>query len=647
MRRRRLTSGASVVAQAKVRASAAPEKVAPILLKTRKPEGDRKVSLLHSRIDETPDPETGAPRLIVVIPGQEVPELYEFTRLLVQPTLARLLAEGFRLWASTVKERSRYNTFGNLNRRFASFLETLEKQISPLELDEGFWASFIAWLNGYRQHNGKPWAPRTRWLVLNSVKICIEALLDHPEHGVAATILLDKSGFPNNPWPGWKTKTVPTAVLTPKERQALILASLSEIADIRIRLNDREASMVTGVFLLNEAQTKGHAPPYREQIEVCAARIAESFPNHLASISDLFSLDPSLGWAVQWKHRMLPVRKLLYTTFRDLIPFVILLGVKTAFNPNTILSLTWSQIRISADGKTVTIFGVKNRAADTQVSIVSDRANDGLEIPAEPGEPFGLTEVLELLRQLTWRTRTILKNPNHSDRLFVGVPIQSGTDAKAFDHKNGPSCDGAWKLPLRHFIEEHGLAPFTLAMLRPTEGELVWRRTGDLLAVRDRLGHKSIITTRIHYTSDGMRQESQERVAETQAYYHRWAQTHGRVDPRHLPERYRSAATPGFGCLDPFDSPRPGQRKGKLCTAYGECSDCPLGQAWPHDVQAAAYYLALPKAIYDAQLGRIPPKQWVQKWPSILNAQNRIIDQIPSEVRSKASRIHLKLKPVG
>ena len=184
-------------------------------------------------------------------------------------------------------------------------------------------------------------------------------------------------------------------------------------------------------------------------------------------------------------------------------------------------------------------------------------------------------------------------------------------------------------------------------MLRPTEGEVEWRRTGDLLAVRDRLGHKSIATTRTHYTSDGMRRESQERVAETQAFYHRWAQTEGRIDPRFQPEQCRSAATPGFGCFDPFDSPRPGQRKGKLCTAYGECPDCPLAQAWPRDVHAAAYYLALPKAIHDARLGRISPNHWAKKWPPILIAHNQLLDEIPPKVRADASRFQIRLKPVG
>jgi hypothetical protein len=603
--------------------------------------------LLHSRIDEVPDLETGAPRLRVIIPGKKTPEIYDLTRLLVQPELARFLAEGFRHWAGTINAKSRANGCNLLNIGIGSFLATLKQKMAPVAIDEAYWATFIAWLNGPRNRNGKPWAPSTRAKMLSAVQKCIAALLDHSEHGAAATALMDKSGFPHNSWPGRSTKNIPTAVLSSPERRAMILACLGEIAELRGRLDEREAILDTGRALLEDARAEGCAPPYLMEIGVCAARIAEAFPDRLASRDDLYALDCDLGNAMQHKHGLLSARRLLYATFRDLVPFVLLIGVKTAFNPDTILSLTWSRVRISADRRTVTFLGVKNRATDLQASIISDDATDNHDFPAEPGVPFGLVDLLDLLRRLTGHTRDILTDPDHADRVFIGVPVWGGSKAKSYEHKNGPSVDGVWRLKLAEFIKDHGLMPFTLVMLRPSEGEVEWRRTGDLLAVRDRLGHKSIATTRTHYTSDGMRRESQERVAETQALYHRWVETEGRVDPRHQSERCRSAATPGFGCLDPFDSPRPGQRQGKLCTAYGECPDCPLAQAWPRDVQAAAFYLALPKAIHDARLGRISPKHWVNKWPPILIAHTRLLDEIPAEVRADAARFHIKLKPVG
>jgi hypothetical protein len=64
-------------------------------------------------------------------------------------------------------------------------------------------------------------------------------------------------------------------------------------------------------------------------------------------------------------------------------------------------------------------------------------------------------------------------------------------------------------------------------------------------------------------------------------------------------------------------------------------------------VQAAAWYLALPKAIHDARMGRVSARHWAEKWPPILHALNGLLAEIPLGVRAEASRYHVKLKPVG
>ena len=428
----------------------------------------------------------------------------------------------------------------------------------------------------------------------------------------------------------------------------MILACLSELADLRQRLEERETLLAHGQAILENAFSEGQVPPYRDEIGACAARIAEAFPNKLVSEEEIKSFDRSLYYALDDTHTVNAVRQLLYSHIRDLVPFVLLIGVKSAFNPDTLFSLNWRRVRVSQDASTVTFVGVKGRAAELQISISSTKeATDDLEIPYEMDVPFAFADLLDMLRRLTARTSALLVDPDLADRLFIGVSKRGGCRASTLDRSASGSSSATWWEALNGFIKDHDLAPFTLASLRFSEGEMEWRRTGDLLAVRDRLGHKSIMTTRTHYTSDGMRRESQERVAEIQVLHRRWFQSEGRIDPRTQPEPWRPSATPGFGCMQPFDSPRPGQRKGRLCDAYGECPDCPMAQAWPRDVQAAAYYAALPRAIHDALLGRISVHQWVNKWPPILESLNKLLGEIPPEVRAEASKFHVVLKPVG
>lgn len=648
MSKKRVNIAASVVAQASARAEAASEKAALFANEPVPLHHKTSYSVIHSRIDETSSPETGKPRLVVVFPGKDKPELHDFTALLVQPEIGRFLAEGFRYWSFANSPLSRRNGSRCIRIYIYRFLASLPVKQSLMHINETFWTTFLLWVNGPRKKCGQPWAESTRARIHGTFLMCIQALLEHPDWGNVASHLLNRTGFPLRPWRGRSTKAVPTKIMSPTERRAMILACLSELADLRERLEKRDKTLKHGQAILKEALDKGQAPPYRDEIGVCAARIAEAFPTKLVSKSAIKSFDQSLYYALDSKHTLNAVRRLLYSHSRDLVPFVLLIGVKSAFNPDTLFSLTWSRIWLSQDESTITIAGVKGRAADLQINISSTQSDAGdLEVPYEKDVPFAFADLLDLLRRLTARTSALFTDPDHADRLFIGVSKQGDCRASTLDRACSGSSSATWWEALNDFIKNHNLAPFTLASLRFSEGEMEWRRTGDLLAVRDRLGHKSIITTRTHYTSDGMRRESQERVAEIQVLHHRWLQSEGRIDPRKQPEPWRPSATPGFGCMQPFDSPRPGQRKGRLCDAYGECPDCPMAQAWPQDVQAAAYYAALPRAIHDALLGRISARQWVDKWPPVLESLDKLLCEIPPKVRAEASKFHVVLKPVG
>lgn len=648
-RKTRYNVAASVVEQANARAAAAPQNnicsVDVVLPFDSKSPAD----VLRSRIDTTPDPVTGAPRLLVVFPSKVKPEIYDFTKLLVQPEIAAFLAEGFRCWASSNSIRTRYKNARTMQIYLYRFFVSLLGIQSLIDIDETFWTAFLVWVNGPRKKDGQPWAEATRAQIHGTFSSCMKALSDHPEWGGVASYLLNRSGFPRRPWRGRSTKVVPTKVMSPLERRLMISACLSELTDLSQRLAKRDLILSHGQVLLEKALIDESTPPYRKEIGACAARIIEAFPNRLASKGDIFALDPLLEYAVTAIHGITEVRRLLYPSIRDLVPFVLLLGLKTAFNPSTIFSLTWNRIRISEDANTVTFVGVKGRSQNSQFSInpINDAIND-LVMPAEPAVPFALTDILNLLRRLTSRTSALVTDPDQTDRLFVAAVFKGGDcHTSILDRKDGLPPSSAWAGALRDFIKTHNLPQFTLACLRFTESEMEWRRTGDLLAVRDRLGHKSVTITRTHYTSDGMRRESRERVAEIQALHHRWFQSEGRIDPRTQPQSWRSSATPGFGCMQPFDSPRPGQRKGRLCDAYGECPDCPMAKAWPQDVQAVAYYTALPKAIYDGLLGRIQARQWLEKWPPVLTALNELLDEVSPVVMVKASKFRVVLKPIG
>jgi hypothetical protein len=289
------------LAQAKARAAAGTETVVSFASGAVASDQGAAVVVLHARIDETPDPETGAPRLRVIIPGKKAPEIHNLSRLLVQPEIARFLAEGFRQWAtSAVGGRTRRHYCQMLNFQFGAFLRTVRGKVSPAEIDEAFWTSLIAWLNGPRRKNGQPWAQGTRAVVLKAVTNCIDGLLDDPDLGEVVTHLKDRSGFPYNPWPGKATKYVPTAVLSRSERRALILACLGEIAAVRDHLEEREAILEAGRAMLEEARAEGRKPPYRDYQEF-RARLGHSDAKGASRWHDARNqLSPTRFWTSCW-----------------------------------------------------------------------------------------------------------------------------------------------------------------------------------------------------------------------------------------------------------------------------------------------------------------------------------------------------------
>ncbi len=638
-RRKTKSIGASIAAQAQARAEKSACDAANVTSLNLR---DR----LHSRVDRTPDLENGGPRIRVIIPGGTEPEIYDLTHFHRHPEFAGLIAEGFRCWAHSVSSRSRYNILGQLNCGLASHLDSFPPDsVNPHSIDEAFWTRYIRFLDAPKV-GGKPWALATRAKALGAVRLCIAALENHAVWGDEAKHLIYHSGFPSNPWPGRTSKSKPTEVILPHEVDRLLTACLADVAAIRTRLERNAALLEVGKEELQVARALGEEPDFA-RLHVCAAYVHEAFPTRLASLADLRRLNLRLPGAIKRNHGLGAVRQILYNTFGDLVPFVTLIGFKTIFNSDALLSLEWSAIESSFDDTMIIFNAQKGRSNRTQTSThqAGETAAE-VRLPAENGTSMGLQDLLNLLNRLTNHTRAILADDADADRVFVGVPQRRAWASKAFN-TDGHNRDITWTWALQAFITRHNLAPFTLKMIRATGADQT-RRDFGIFAQQERQGHANPQTTRTFYTSDWVRKQGQDRIGQTQDLYVRAAETNGRIDPRGLGSNgMEGAATPGFLCVDPYASPRPSQEKGKLCAAYGECPSCPLAAAQPYNDEEAARYLALRKAIYAGQQGRVSAVQWQEKWLPILRDLEALLQQVPRQVMNTAERYHLALPPIG
>ena len=590
----------------------------------------RKVEMLRpQRKAESSSTKSDAPdwrASFIAVDG--VRDIVELGFMSPAPNIGTALRRAFVLWGQGVGQRTRVAAARNLRVGLFEYLRLAGKEQCGIDaLDRAFFFGFIRWLNQPRPNMGmKPWAHGTRDALLTPVRTLVESLEKDEVFGRAARNVSEC--IPFNPWPGRTTKSVPVPRMHMDDLQKVVKIAEAEIERIEKRFLtpkfDTRSSPVTGTFehcLQLFAERFDGTLPTRNQIK----------DNH----SDLFPLVRTSGWLSK-------MPAYLYAEPRDLVPFVLLIAVATGFNPETVLSIDRRKVETieRMGNRFVQITGSKNRAHSDQVSVVREISNSGI----------GLRRILDLLEVVTRRLRVSVVDEQHRNLLFLYSPATRGQKlARGFLSRNDCSTVGIWRHSLQRFILEHGLRDFNLRRARPTLLDEIWFNTGDATVVRSFSQHRSVETLWKHYTSDGTRQRFRERIGETLLLQARWWQSDGRINPRAtaLPPRMdRGAATPGFLCLDPFDSPRANQRKGALCTAYGECGSCANAAASATDPAAVALYLAMHRAVLDSRT-LIAPLCWATKWAGVADDLAALISSISVEVLQKAAAIRTTLPKVG
>jgi hypothetical protein len=69
--------------------------------------------------------------------------------------------------------------------------------------------------------------------------------------------------------------------------------------------------------------------------------------------------------------------------------------------------------------------------------------------------------------------------------------------------------------------------------------------------------------------------------------------------------------------------------------------------ARPKDTISCAFYIALRQAIIQGRRGLTDGSAWLGKWGPVLGDLDRLIAEIPVDVRETAARIHIILAPVA
>jgi hypothetical protein len=211
-----------------------------------------------------------------------------------------------------------------------------------------------------------------------------------------------------------------------------------------------------------------------------------------------------------------------------------------------------------------------------------------------------------------------LVGAQQANKLFV-FAYESGGHG-SFQSQNRSSL---WSKSLIKFNAENGLDHITMSQNRSTGADLVSEISGgDIQAQKEKLNHDSIYTAEQSYESPRSRSRRREALALEMAFRSRRLETNGKFDPRgqNLTVLEKSAVTPGFVCLDPYESPWPTETKGRLCSAYGKCPACPLAGIAADNRSRVLFRLLQLRAKFEEALVNCHPERWDRHWRVQLKA---------------------------
>ncbi len=614
----------------------------------------------------------GKPTLTAIFPkkGGGEPHRLDLSFMLEFPGLTDFFAEAL---LKSLKDNGRMTRIGVARRLrsnwFAYLRERRYTNLRPENLDEQIMTGFSTWLHETRKVDGNALHPMTIHGRITAIRVALAASsMPH---------LVDL--VPRGPR-GAQRKVTPTEVLQFDQLLAVIAAVEKEVLALRYDWEKGQSLRMQGQELLRHGALLAKNPSGNKvraagesNVALAMAMIDQRYSGVIPDASAIGADNALLGLTVQYGTSIAKMTRYFYASGRDLVPLVLSIGIATVFNPDTILKLNWKDIDRNVDplsnGRRAVQFEVTEEADKVDASteeadptesplakITGDKPRAGRQLvrlldPEASGvNQVSLNMVLDLLIAMTARIRPFVIEPeSYRDRIFLWVQTQGAKRAKGFGGDTyAESGDQVWKIGLANFIKDHNLPEFTLRTIRHTMLDYVQLfNRGDLEAARKVGNHLSRITTWTHYTSDLVKRILQEATGETLLVRERWLDSEGKIDPRkHREWASKGCATPGWICLDPFDSPRPNQKQGRLCSGYGECPDCPLSAARPDNPRHVMLYESLRRAIYRS-IARVTAPVWQDRWAPVVAALDGLLANVPPQVLQESRKLTVELPDIG
>lgn len=478
---------------------------------------------------------------------------------LIGATLAILASE---------KATTRNGTHRELRYGFIQFLNEVCPDAELSDLNQATFQNFTEWLSTGGHGKGRVTGYSDRMHKLSALRKVIARLSPKlSELGIQHDI-------PINPWPGENPRGKEG-----EERKAIPQEQFLELMAAAIKAHEEtvselDASLTQIDNCLSQIRNRVAVPDTLEGL--CAQAIVR-YRGILPERKWLKRHDPDFFLRLE-AMGYLRVAHLINPGVNDLMPAFIILQCFTHWNEQPMCCL-----RISNIDKSAGIFSNKYK-----LSSVKYRGNRMVHRSFFKGEEsFNPCNVIDFLERWTKHIRAYAPK-RISDDLFLYACKFKTRKIRAIRSLAQP-LRGTYNLSADRkirFFKERGVKAAGSNDLRFAGAEYLNEILGDTEKVRVLLGHSSVSVTHENYRSKETRRRDEESLAGAMALHARYHDSSAKVDSRrHFGDR--SAATPGYQCLDPFQSPMPGQVEGRMCTGYGLCPACPLAVEMNDEVSIA------------------------------------------------------------
>lgn len=262
---------------------------------------------------------------------------------------------------------------------------------------------------------------------------------------------------------------------------------------------------------------------------------------------------------------------------QHLIPFMVLIAARTGMNTFSLYSLERDCLRPhELDEKLFYCVWDKPRAGKQQRQLHRFGGHN----------QTGVAELIQFMRQYT-EPLASRAGPAERTKLFLYLGQKLGPDHRIVSPST--TCGDSFVNHFRDFVERHALPHFSLVNMRASAATQLYLETGgNLRKVQQFLQHARLSTT-VKYLINSITepfharviQKAQEKMLQRITVIPENRATGvGRLN---LPRtQARKIATGRFdtgcgSCRDPYDSPQPGEEKGRPCTSFHACFSCPNG----------------------------------------------------------------------